>query len=630
MTFLRPAVLSFAILLSVINMGCNAPAKAQQPSLPKPIATPAPPTVPMQALEPLKPPAPDSYDLPPPVPVIEMADRYIPVRDAVAPQFTGRIEKDPRAGISVAMVDGQDLVWLSHYGAEEAAKNIPSSAASVYCAGPIAMPLVALACMRLAEEGMLDLDRPIQEYWPDFPIHARTGAPVPLTVRQILSHHAGLPSEYLHGLYRETIMSRADLLSEISNEWFTSNPGTVFVYSEFAYGLLGDLIERITKTPFPRFIRDHVLIPLGMVHASFDINDGIEHQTRNYDENLQPAPLYPQRDIAAMGLYATITDLARLIQVILAEGGTGQKSYISAQNMAETLKPQNEKAIADNGFLTGLGWFLSWHEDPSLGRIAWMDGGPMGFNACILISLDHQLGVAALGHRKNSPMFRNNLYQALRLAIDIKTGTPYVEVPPPASMDIPVEVLETVSGMYATHMGASMLTRKENRLILSAQQYSLDLAARPDGRFGLEYRLAGMVAIPISGLKSLSVTFSKDAHHQYLQFYDGPRPSICTQINPMAIPEAWTARLGKYNVANAQEDAESVSSVELAMEGEFLTMACTVTLVDMVVKLPILPLSDTDAMVGGEGERQGGHVTIIMNPDGERIRYSGYEFAPAS
>jgi CubicO group peptidase (beta-lactamase class C family) len=90
-------------------------------------------------------------------------------------------------GLSVAIAVGNQVVYSNGFGMADLENSIPAKATTVYRTASIAKPMTAVAVMRLAEQGKLDLDAPIQKYCRAFPEKN-----YPVTARQLLGHLAGV------------------------------------------------------------------------------------------------------------------------------------------------------------------------------------------------------------------------------------------------------------------------------------------------------------------------------------------------------------------------------------------------------------------------------------------------------
>lgn len=121
--------------------------------------------------------------------------------------------------------------------------------------------LVALCVLQLVERGLLALDKPVADYWPEFAQEDKAG----ITVRQVLCHRTGLSA--FHSLREyEDIFDWQKMVDEIamSKPWW--EPGTAQGYSPFIYGwILGELIKRTSGcASFDEYFQGAVAEPLGI------------------------------------------------------------------------------------------------------------------------------------------------------------------------------------------------------------------------------------------------------------------------------------------------------------------------------------------------------------------------------
>src|SRR5512143_4225477 len=90
-------------------------------------------------------------------------------------------------GLSIAVAVDHKLQWSNGYGLADVENYVPAKAMTAYRLGSISKPITATAVMQLAERGKLDLDAPIQKYWPALPEKQW-----PVTARLLLGHLSGV------------------------------------------------------------------------------------------------------------------------------------------------------------------------------------------------------------------------------------------------------------------------------------------------------------------------------------------------------------------------------------------------------------------------------------------------------
>src|SRR5450631_3411426 len=99
------------------------------------------------------------------------------------------MSKHDVTGLSIALVDDQQVVWATGFGFADKAGKVPATAETIYRAGSISKLFTATAVMQLAEQGLLDIDKPLQSYLPEFSIKSRFSDADPITLRSIMTHH---------------------------------------------------------------------------------------------------------------------------------------------------------------------------------------------------------------------------------------------------------------------------------------------------------------------------------------------------------------------------------------------------------------------------------------------------------
>ena len=180
--------------------------------------------------------------------------RFERVREAFAANF----DKHNELGAGVAVcVDGRAVVDLWGGFADEARRSPwrPDTLVNVFSVGK---GILALCAMLLVDRGLLDLDAPVARYWPEFAAAGKER----ITVRQLLSHQAGLPAvrEVLgDGAMYDWPLMTAALARQAP--WWT--PGTRHGYHVNTFGfLVGEVIRRVSGMSVGAFLRKEIAGPL--------------------------------------------------------------------------------------------------------------------------------------------------------------------------------------------------------------------------------------------------------------------------------------------------------------------------------------------------------------------------------
>jgi CubicO group peptidase (beta-lactamase class C family) len=226
-------------------------------------------------------------------------------------------------GVSIAVVNEGRLEWARAFGLRQAGRAARVTPRTLFQAASISKLVLGLAVMCLVEEGRLELDRDVNDYLTSWQVPANQGWQPQVTLRQLLSHTAGvnvsgfpgypasaaIPSvrQVLNGAPpANTERIRVDIL-----------PGLQYRYSGGGFTIAQQVVADVLGRPAAEILRERVLEPLGMVDSTFDLPLPPALARRAASAHpLNGIPLrgkwnvYPE--LAAAGLWTTAADLARL------------------------------------------------------------------------------------------------------------------------------------------------------------------------------------------------------------------------------------------------------------------------------------------------------------------------------
>ena len=235
--------------------------------------------------------------------------------DAIA---TAALANGPLAGLSIAVVRGQDVIVSKGYGYADLAGKVPATADTIYDIASITKLFTSTAIMKLAQAGKVNLDDDLASLLPEFP---NTDQAKRITVRHLLSHTSGLSDyEAAHTEYwlaGGKPVTAKFVLDYLSGRPLKFEPGSQWSYSNSGYYLLGMIIERLSGRPYGEYVREEIAAPLKLAAtAPCDLVFGSAPATRGYDatkSGLVASRLIGAPNIVADGgLCSTVRDLARL------------------------------------------------------------------------------------------------------------------------------------------------------------------------------------------------------------------------------------------------------------------------------------------------------------------------------
>jgi len=174
-------------------------------------------------------------------------------------------------GVSLALIKDGKLVYHQTYGVRNTMTGEKVDENTLFEAASVTKPVFALAVEKLAERGVINLDKPLYEYLPYKDIEYDERYKL-ITARHVLTHRTGFPNwRYMN----------PDGKLDIK---FT--PGTAFGYSGEGFEYLKLVIEKITGKKVEQVLQEEVIEPIGLYHTWFSKNDSLQQMkaTGHYDK----------------------------------------------------------------------------------------------------------------------------------------------------------------------------------------------------------------------------------------------------------------------------------------------------------------------------------------------------------
>jgi CubicO group peptidase (beta-lactamase class C family) len=326
--------------------------------------------------------------------------------DARIPQLLARYDVP---GVSVALIQEGELVWSGAYGYANLADGRSLTVDDIFRVGSISKSVTAWSVMTLVEQGLVDLDAPVQQYLHTWQLPPSDYDVTEITVRRLLSNSAGLPLGDISAEYdpQGTVPSLQENLAQEAIPF--QEPGVGFFYSNTGFNLLELLIEEVTGQDFADYLAQEMLRPLSMIHATFDW-DATQHagMTTGYDAQGNPVAAYVYPAQASGGLLASVADVAHFACAAMAAASddSGVLSAMSARQL-------HEPAVAMTGIFGvvadayGFGHFVE--RLPNGSYAAWHGGQGHGWMSHFHIIPETGDGIVILTNSQRSWPFMAEL-----------------------------------------------------------------------------------------------------------------------------------------------------------------------------------------------------------------------------
>lgn len=558
---------------------------------------------------------------------------YAAVRQYLSAYIASEMRKQDVTGLSIALVDDQTVIWTQGFGYADKTGHVAATPETLYRVGSISKLFTATAVMQLAEQGKLDIDQPLQTYVPEFSVRARDGD-ARITPRNIMTHHSGLPRDYLSGMWTAQPAPFTELAAKLGHENTAYPPDMLFSYSNIGVTLLGHAVQNVSGVPYAEHMQNAVLRPMGMTYSSFSAAPAdsplMSHGYRKGAPAYEPA----LRDVPAGGMNTNVLDLARFLSMTFADGKAGNATLLRPETMQEMLRPQNERVALDMNFQVGLGWMLSGLGSIGIenaGKVAHHAGSTILFHSQLIALPEHKLGVVVLANSASAAQVVNQVaIEALKLALQAKRGIAPATPPKPALTDAPldVETAAAFAGDYATMLGYAHVENRGGKLHASVAGANFRLAPRSDGLIGIRYDLLGFIPVSMGEEMDLIGLSRKQVNGREVIIAQAGKQQMLVgeKLHPLAVSPAWQQRLGEYELANLNGDEPLLERFALKLENGFLLCEVALTIQPgVLLRLPLVPRSDDAANVAIMLHDYGETVRFVPVNGEERLVFAGYE-----
>lgn len=542
------------------------------------------------------------------------------LEDRIAETAEQTLEAHDIPGLSIALVDPQGATWTGGFGYADRAAGRPATEATIYRAGSLAKLFTATAVMQLAAAGRIDLDRPVADYLPAFAVRQRFPDARAITVRDLLTHHSGLPCDLTKGMWSKTPYVQA---ARAVDEVYTAYPpGQVFSYSNLGYSVLGRLVESVGGAPYQMYLREHVLAPLGMAETAFRPYP-VGTMAAGYRHGERGRPL-PMRDLPALGLHTNARDLAGLLRMVLAEGRGTAGPVLPRAALADMLAPQNEEVPLDFDLRVGLGWFLDDRGLERAGVVARHSGTTPLYSSEVIVLPEHDLAVAVLSNRGDArPAVTGLAEEVMRLALAARRG---ITLPADGTHE-PVQVADQalpagIGGRYATELGIVELQPHKRLLRAVTLDATFDMEPYGGASFRLRPRSgAGRLA----GLDGLRIGYRRVEGREVLAVYQrGHAHPFGIKVDKAPVSPAWRNRLGRYELTNPDPEFPIRDLCLLRDDGVLYLEYRLPTVTAQTIRVPVQAVDHDLAVTLGLGRTRGEALRISRAGGSELLHFSGY------
>lgn len=323
---------------------------------------------------------------------------------AVTEIFSRRVASQAAPGARFVVFDASGLVLEGGFGTAGAA-GAPPGPHSRFRAASCTKSFTAAAILHLRDGGLLSLDAPVTDYVPELIPTLPAGRPEAPTLRLLLSMAGGFPTDDPWADRQESLSNEAFRAVLRAGVRFATQPGTRYEYSNLGYALLGQVIEAVSGRPYPAYVAETLLKPLGLDDTGFDpatVPEGsLATGYRKAGDGWAALPFSGPGAFSSIGgIVTTASDLARwagwLCSAFFPASGEAGPIRAASRREMQRIQCAIVPEQADDLRLEGYGYGLVVEHHARLGLIVSHSGGYPGFSSHMRWSPATGLGVVAM------------------------------------------------------------------------------------------------------------------------------------------------------------------------------------------------------------------------------------------
>jgi CubicO group peptidase (beta-lactamase class C family) len=313
---------------------------------------------------------------------------------------------DPAAGLSIAVFNGESILYKNCFGLRDSGSKDSVDEDSLFGAGSFAKPLVSALLMKLAQDGTIGLNDKINGKYEQL-ILSDSEITGEITFADILCHRVGLRSHdllwLLSGFDRKELMSRLQFLPLPAGGFRNS-----FFYSNLLYTSLAGILENMLNEDFHSLAQRIILKPFELPRTTFSYQAAKHDKAlvQPYAQGQQTSPRNTDPIVSAGGLYTSLEDAIRWLQLLLKKEGLESVFFKEMWHAHNGLRAPNPFLLQGLEWLGltpnyGFGWFLGEFDGH---KVVFHPGFIDGYSCIELLMPEFDFGLVVLSNLNMSPV----------------------------------------------------------------------------------------------------------------------------------------------------------------------------------------------------------------------------------
>ena len=501
--------------------------------------------------------------------------------------------------------------------------------------GSITKLFTGIALLQLQEKGKLKLDDPVSKYLPEIKEMQKTKPNLrEVTVRDILTHQSGLPSDLASGFFLSPEASDSEILESFRAlpkklpGIERKEPNKAHSYSNFGFGLLGTVIERVSGLGIEDYFQKEIFSKAGMKHSTLlEFHEGSELVPGYYGIFWKTKTIRPIiRDLTAGSLSTTGEDMGLFMKsFFLSKKGKG---LVSKESFAEFHRAQ-VGPISNFEMKLGLPVLLT--EKRAITKTVWIaghSGSLPPYFADLVYDPETETAsflagnTAGLATGQISPTNKN----LMEIIYDYKTGSLLESPNLPERKE--QNKLDGYFGLYVSPFGVQAL-KPGNPPKLEIMGFDFDLVER-DNRFGTNLRLFfGLIPVKDKTIESFRIEFESWEGNSIFTLYSKDLPKGMAGIGMKFTPDHRYPDSKYFGTFVTKESYAIIPKLKLEKDNRgfpLLTIKYLLGGMENSLQVPCQWERENSIRILGYGRNLGEKITFGFKEGKPVIQYSGGEY----
>lgn len=310
-------------------------------------------------------------------------------------------------GLAIAVVQDGEVIHSKGYGFRNFKNRLPVTPKTLFAIASVTKSFTVSSLGILVDQGRLDWDEPVRKFVPSFRLYDPV-ASEQMTPRDLVTHRSGLPRHDL--VWYNSTLSGEELFERLPYLEPSKAFRSTYQYNNLMFMAAGHLVAQVSGTTWQDFVRQRILLPLGMQQTTFSVFDSQRSSDfaiayAEVDEEFKEFSFPYDQSGSAGSINSNLEDMTQYLIFHLNKGKYGQQQILSEESIRQMHTPQMAipgvplwSELGHSSY--GMGWIISTYRGH---RLVHHSGGG-SFNALATFLPQQNIGMVILVNRGGTPV----------------------------------------------------------------------------------------------------------------------------------------------------------------------------------------------------------------------------------